>query len=232
MFMVSLVLSSEPECAADFRNVASIPTQLLDAGVCVGVKRAAAVRYDWLPFRLAKKIAFAGLYLTGLWEQTATVRVALHTNLFDNSSAPILFAGVSLTDAAIQVYSARLVAVAHMTGLTYVMYHWFLSSCLVAVNALTVWYLVVFYAAFGLYASAHVRTGQPRSYDPLTVWQWDEFFPPDPVPAAPPPPVHGPQSPIEQFLQRRPDEESVLHYLSMVDADTDFQRLSPSPPRL
>ena len=171
MFMVSLLLSSEPECVADLRNIATIPTQLIDAGLCVGIKRAAVVKYDWLPYRVMKRIMFAGLYLTGLWEQTVKIRVALHSNLFDNSSAPILYAGVTLTDAAIQVYSARLVAVAHMTGLTYLMYHWFLSSYLVAVNALTLWYLMLLYAMFGLYVNRHVRAnpGKMSGADPFSV---------------------------------------------------------------
>lgn len=55
----------------------------------------------------------------GIWAEEQHLRVPLTTDVFNSSDRPFEWAQVVLSERDIHVNSARLVAHAHMTGLTY-----------------------------------------------------------------------------------------------------------------
>eukprot|EP00042_Codosiga_hollandica_P020092 m.63786 g.63786 ORF g.63786 m.63786 type:complete len:400 (-) comp49676_c0_seq2:613-1812(-) len=202
VFMVSLKLASGLTEVELLSGMERYPTQFVPSGHsgAVGLARPAYFAYSSWPVRYLRKAILLVPFAFGWWSETTDFAVPLFANLFDNRTAPFRFAAVSVSNPALQIYQARLVARAHMTGLTYFMYTWFFSSFVLGVNFLASIYFT------GLLLLA--------GYIFFRIYQ-------EQLDATPAAPAEPPQDPVvTEILRPRPDQRAYLGN----HPDFEFQR--------
>ncbi|EGD82680.1 hypothetical protein PTSG_03341 [Salpingoeca rosetta] len=152
MFMVSLWLSSTKDDAHASHDIAlhqgelTATGNLVEASPGVGGSRPAMLPYRPSIVHFLRRILLAGPYLLGLVDDTQTVTVPVMQHVHVKGRG-LHWASVSLSSSKLQVTRATLMARTRMQGMTYWMYHWFLSSFVVGTlmlaSALTVGILLL-----------------------------------------------------------------------------------------
>ncbi|EDQ88224.1 uncharacterized protein MONBRDRAFT_26410 [Monosiga brevicollis MX1] len=122
------------------------------------IRRSAMIPYrSTMVDTLRKALLIVPLTL-GLLTESDTVFIPLFEHFVDDLEAPVQYARIEVSAPRLQVQSARLIAKANMKGMAYWMYHWYISSFFVGVNAiagtLTVLAFVVLIAVFQREATA------------------------------------------------------------------------------
>eukprot|EP00730_Choanoeca_flexa_P000757 TRINITY_DN10324_c0_g2_i1.p1 TRINITY_DN10324_c0_g2~~TRINITY_DN10324_c0_g2_i1.p1 ORF type:complete len:506 (+),score=81.94 TRINITY_DN10324_c0_g2_i1:1757-3274(+) len=109
---------------------------LASKSASLAIARPAMLTYRSWPVRAIRTWLLLVPIALGVWTETETLRIPLFQDLVDHAEHPYLWARVELSHPGLQVSEARLVAKANMKGLSYWMYHWYMSSFVVAVTSL------------------------------------------------------------------------------------------------
>eukprot|EP00047_Mylnosiga_fluctuans_P006489 m.247201 g.247201 ORF g.247201 m.247201 type:complete len:555 (-) comp15323_c0_seq1:153-1817(-) len=133
MFSVDLLLASTRERAMELAVAASAIPVSQGFDLRLPIRRPVMLHFRSRVLNGLRTLLFSGAIILGLMEETETVHVRLAHNVFDNRTEPYTWAAVALSDRSLQVYDAELQFHAHMTGLTYLMFHYFFSSFAIGV---------------------------------------------------------------------------------------------------
>ena len=91
-------------------------------------KRPVLMQYRSWPVKVARWLALTPFYLLGILEEAQTHTFVLFDSYVESTNHPLSYIRVELSDPSVQVSKGDVFVIAELSGLAYLMYHWFVFS--------------------------------------------------------------------------------------------------------
>eukprot|EP00048_Salpingoeca_helianthica_P011907 m.172369 g.172369 ORF g.172369 m.172369 type:complete len:598 (-) comp15297_c6_seq14:60-1853(-) len=133
VFMVDLLLTHSQHdaehLAANVKDIRATPGYDLR----LPIRRPVMLFFRSRLTKLLRTALLALCFIAGVADETQAIEVEMLPKMMDNSTSPYTWVGIALSSPSVHVAQARLEFHAHLSGLQYLMFHWFFSSFVVGV---------------------------------------------------------------------------------------------------